>query len=142
MVEFVLIVLAFITSVFEARLWQPSFPDLTLTILLFLFLRSDILTGMLAAFAFGILRDGMDPASIWISPFVFVTYAYATSWLRVFVNMNIKIMIFIYALLSVFAYRLLLYHVHGVQLKWPVLAFASFTSAFLVLLLDVIFRKK
>ncbi len=141
MVEIISLIVAFLASTFEAKIAYPYLPDFTLTLLLFLFLRTEIGWAMFMALIIGILRDGVDPSRIWISPFVFVTYAFVARWLKMFVNTNVSLIVFIYATLLTFTYRAVLYSGFSISATWYYIATSSILTGLLVTILAFAFRR-
>ncbi len=141
MVEIISLIVAFLASTFEAKMAYPYLPDFTLTVLLFLFLRTEIGWAMFMALIIGILRDGVDPSHIWISPLIFVTYAFVARWMKMFVNTNVSLIVFIYATLLTFAYRAVLYYGFDASPAWYYIAASAIMTGLLVTILASVFKK-
>ncbi len=142
MIELISIVLALVASVFEARLTVPYLPDFTLSLLLFLFLRMDAGWGMVMAIIFGILRDGIDPSHIWLSPFLFSTYSFLASGLKSFVNINIRLIIFSYAVIITFVHKVILSQIYGVPLTWTSIIVSALFTGIIVTILFYLFPER
>ncbi len=98
----VLILLAYIGVLVEARLIGP-WPDLLLIFLLPLSLRLNVNILFPLALLYGILKDGINPNTPWVSPLFFLIAGFIGNFLKE--NVNLKLIL--PRLLYIFAFTLI-----------------------------------
>ena len=87
----ILVTIFLVSSLLQARWWSSFLPDLSVATLILLSLR-DIPPWVYAiAVLGGILRDGLDVNSIWITPMIYLAIIWLGQFLREHINMSLYI---------------------------------------------------
>ncbi len=133
----VLVILAVIASAFEANLWRAELPDVTLAAVIALFLRVEPVPAMALGLLIGIIRDGIDPSTVWVTPFMFVTFAFFTAIARAFVNMSMRWIVFLHTFMLAIIYRVVICHIYRVPVGWFSLIISAILTAFITLLFNL-----
>ncbi|RKZ01839.1 MAG: hypothetical protein DRQ10_01300 [Candidatus Hydrothermota bacterium] len=137
----ILLIMAFIASSVEARFAQPTWPDFTFAILFALFIYFDFTTALVIALIFGIMRDGLNPGLLWISPLAFSINAFIVQGLKKYLNIQVWPALLLYIWLTDVPYRIAIFTIYGVRFDWISIGVSVlFTGILGVLLIKWILR--
>jgi len=107
-----LALLSYLGALVEARVQGP-WPDLILVFMLPLTLRGNSTATYPILLLLGVLRDGMNPSSPWVSPLFFLLAGFVGNFLRDNVNLNLVLPRVAYVFLFTLLYEGFIFSVNG-----------------------------
>ncbi len=132
----ILVLLLLILAMVEARILIRGFPVLTLSLLMPLSLGIATEVFVPIAFLAGILKDGLFPQNLWVSPFLFVITGLIGYIFRGYVNLKLTAPKLFYFLLFSLFYILALSWASGVGISPANLVSAVLTTSLLSLVVS------
>ena len=131
---FIFTILLILSSLIESRVLIKGAPLFTLSILmpLSLILQSAVFVPI--AFFAGILRDGLFPQNLWISPFAFVICGLIGYIFRGYVNLKLLAPKAVYFLLFSFLYSISLSWVYGANPSFGSIILTTLSTTFFSLI--------
>ncbi|HDM89816.1 MAG TPA: hypothetical protein ENG67_01230 [candidate division WOR-3 bacterium] len=129
----ILIFLLLVLSMVEARVLLRGFPVLTLALLMPLSLAIATEVFVPIAFLAGILKDGLFPQNLWVSPFLFVITGLIGYIFKGYVNLKLTAPKFFYFLLFSLFYILALSWSSGTSISPANLISSVLTTSLLSL---------
>jgi hypothetical protein len=115
----VAVVLLVVGTLIHARIAGFGYPDLTLTFLLPLSISMGSGAFVPLAFLMGVLRDGMDPQALWLSPLLFTFAGIVGFVFREYINPDLLFPRLAYFVLFTVLYGVLALAPRGVDVLSP-----------------------